>query len=87
MEARLPNITSELGGNLMSNYASSSKTPVTFTGAFTGTSTREGTIAGGSNYYRFIPDFSFNASNSNSVYQNKASVKPSSLTAFLLIKY
>ena len=87
MEAELPNITGELGGSLISNYASASTTPVTFTGAFTGTSTRLGTIAGGSNHYRVIPDFSFDASNSNSVYQNKASVKPISLTTLLLIKY
>lgn len=71
----LPNIQGGIDGGIIANYASSSGTAVTFTGALTGASTRAGTISGGSNYFQVVTNLSLDANKSSSTYQNNAKVQ------------
>lgn len=71
----LPNIQGGIDGFITANYGSLSGTAVTFTGALTGTSTRAGTISGGSNHFQGISNLSLDANKSSSTYQNGAKVQ------------
>lgn len=71
----LPNIQGVVNGSIVSNYGMLSPTPVTFTGALTGVSTRAGTMQGGSNYYQAVSNLSLDASKSSSTYQDNAKVQ------------
>ena len=71
----LPNIQGGVNGSIVSNYGTLSSTPVTFTGALTGASTRAGTFQGGSNHYQVVSNLSLDANKSSSTYQNGAKVQ------------
>lgn len=71
----LPNIQFGVDGSIVANYGSISSTPVTFTGALTGTSTRVGTMQGGSNYFQAVSNLSLDANKSSSTYQDNAKVQ------------
>lgn len=71
----LPNIQGVVNGSIVSNYGTLSPTPVTFTGALTGVSTRAGSMQGGSNYYQAVSNLSLDASKSSSTYQDNAKVQ------------
>lgn len=71
----LPNIQGGVIGYIIGNYATTSGTAVTFTGALKGVSTYSGTISGGQNHFQVITNLSLDASEASSAYQNNAKVQ------------